>query len=271
MEPSTIATVSTWRVRFDGPCAGCGRQLVAGTPAVWDRGARQMRCVECAGVASDIAGGTAGASARREYERRAAKRDAEIGERWGTRIGSIVKAISTEPQSIRAWATGADGEVRVAAELAKVPGIRTLHDRRVPGTRGNLDHVVVAPAGIFVIDAKRVTGRIEIRNKGWLLRSNLRLYVGGRDRTTLAEAMAWQVDAVQAALADSRIQLLPPVTPVLCFVGAEWPLISRRRDFLGVRLESERSIKRAVSEPVELEPDVIDRIAQALSRMLKPK
>jgi len=130
---------------------------------------------------------------------------------------------------------------------------------------------VIAPAGIFVIDAKKLVGQIRIRNKGWLLRPNYRLYVGGRDRTQLAESMAWQVDAVEAALTTARLDRLPPVTPVLCFVGADWPLFSPPREFIGVRLESERSIKKAVSEPVELDPEAIDQLAFALARVLPAK
>ncbi|MEO6532232.1 MAG: nuclease-related domain-containing protein [Pseudolysinimonas sp.] len=32
---------------------------------------------------------------------------------------------------------------------------RCLRDRRIPGSKANIDHVVRAPRGVFVIDAKR--------------------------------------------------------------------------------------------------------------------
>ena len=60
-----------------------------------------------------------------------------------------------------AWAIGARGEEKLAEAL---DSSLALHDRRVPGTKGNLDHIVVAPAGVFVVDAKHLQGRIEIRN-----------------------------------------------------------------------------------------------------------
>jgi hypothetical protein len=41
--------------------------------------------------------------------------------------------------------------------------IHALHDRRVSGTRANIDHFVIGPAGVFVIDAKRYEGQIHIR------------------------------------------------------------------------------------------------------------
>jgi len=143
-----------------------------------------MHCIECPSamparppIPADP--GVAGASALYEHQRRKAKRDAAIDERFGQRFGRIVRAVTSEPQSTRAWAIGAEGEERLAASLAQVPGLKTLHDRRVPGTRGNIDHIVIAPAGVFVVDAKHYQGSIEIRNRGWLLRPDHRLYVGG--------------------------------------------------------------------------------------------
>jgi hypothetical protein len=36
-----------WLVKCDGPCTTCGKTLVKGTPAVWDRAARRMTCLVC--------------------------------------------------------------------------------------------------------------------------------------------------------------------------------------------------------------------------------
>jgi Nuclease-related domain len=60
-----------------------------------------------------------------------------------------------------------------------------LHDRRIPGSRANIDHIVVAPCGVFVIDAKNYKGRVEKRDRGGFFSTDCRLYVGGRDKTPL--------------------------------------------------------------------------------------
>ena len=93
----------------------------------------------------------------------------------------------------------------------------------MPGSRSraNIDHIVIGPAGVFVVDAKRLVGRIEIRNRGGFFRSDWRLTVGGRDQSKLARAMTWQVDAVRAALVAAGIDPLPPITPVLCFIDGD--------------------------------------------------
>jgi hypothetical protein len=79
-----------------------------------------------------------------------AKRAAKVKDRYGNRLGGVILALTDEPQSTRAWAQGARGEEELAAALADLPGIQVLHDRRAPETRGNIDHLVVAPAGVFV-------------------------------------------------------------------------------------------------------------------------
>ena len=92
---------------------------------------------------------------------------------------------------------------------------------------------------MFVVDAKLYTGEIHVKDVGGLFSGrDLRLFVGSRDRTDLAVGMAWQVAATVAALGGTEI----PVSPVLCFIDAEWPLLGGPREFRGVLIEtSDRS------------------------------
>jgi hypothetical protein len=62
-----------------------------------------------------------------------------------------------------AWAAGAEGERRVGAVLGELPPAWTvLHDRLLrPGrTEVNLDHVLIGPGGVFLVDAKNRAGRV---------------------------------------------------------------------------------------------------------------
>ena len=106
---------------------------------------------------------------------------------------------------------GADGEAATAEVLTTLPpGWLSLHDVRWPGRRlANVDHVLIGPGGVFVIDSKNWTGRITL--DGGHLRQN------GYSRE---KAVAGAADA---ALAVS--ELISPyaawVHPVLCFVGQD--------------------------------------------------
>lgn len=264
-----------WIVKFDGPCSKCGVTLRAGEPAVWDRSTRRMSCIECperpASSPPPIRVGTAGASARRESDRLLARREADLKDRWGNRLGGVINRLIDEPQSIKAWGLGARGEELLGAALAKVPELIVLHDRRVKGTRGNIDHIAIAPAGVFVLDAKHFTGFIEVVNKGSFFRSDLRLTVGGRNRSELAENMGWQLKTVTKTLIEAGLEPVPPVTAVLCFVEPSWPIIGRPKSFDGVRVESDKSILKVLGEPPLLSPAEMERLARILAEALPPK
>jgi Nuclease-related domain len=265
-----------WLVKYDGVCSRCGVPLHAGEVAVYDRPTRSIHCVVCPidGGSSETAPidpGVAGASARREFERRKNSREERVRSRLGDRLGRVVLAVTDDPQSTRAWARGAGGEEKLAKALSDLPDLIILNDRAVPGTRGNIDHIVIAPAGVFVIDAKRYEGHIEIRNRGNIFRPDYRLYVGRRDCSALADGLAWQVEAVTAALSAASVDPPPSLTPVLCFVDGDWPLIARPKSFRGVRLEGPRSLRKLASGTPTLHGDEVERLARAIALALPAK
>jgi len=75
----------------------------------------------------------AGASARREGERRRAKRERETLERH-PRLGKLILRATEEPQTARSWSKGAAGEEALGARLDALAAERlvVLHDRRIP-------------------------------------------------------------------------------------------------------------------------------------------
>ena len=92
--------------------------------------------------------GTAGASARRELERRRAAREAKTRAKH-PRIASLLLRFRNEPQHEKSWEIGAVGEEELALSLARrCPNVLVLHDRRMPGSRANIDHLAVAPSGL---------------------------------------------------------------------------------------------------------------------------
>ena len=115
---------------------------------------------------------------------------------------------------------GQRGEERVAEVMAPVTGVAVLHDRLVPGSRANIDHIVVGPSGVFVVDAKKYVGALEVRDVGGMFRTDERLYVNNRDRTKQVDGVLGQLDVVRTALGDAFPDV--PVRGVLCFIGSTW-------------------------------------------------
>ena len=260
------------RLRYSGTCRLCGSELPAKVEAVYERTTNTVRCLECLAapetgaetadtVAAGSAAGTAGASARREHLRRKTNRAERI--RAGhPKVGGLILALSHDPQTTEAWAQGAVGEERLGARLDALasPSLAVLHDRRIPGTKANIDHVVVTAAGVWVIDAKRYKGRPELKAEGGFLRPRVeRLLVDKRDRTTLVDGVLRQVALVRHSLVADL-----PVTGALCFVDADWPLVGGSFVIRGVEvLWPKRLAKRltALGEPTLGVPSTVRLLA----------
>ncbi|MFF2488033.1 nuclease-related domain-containing protein [Microbacterium sp. NPDC058062] len=211
------------RLRYAGTCRLCTRHISAGEEAVYERGSKTVRCIDCAAEVTGVDRGEAGASARREYEHRRDNREQRIRTDH-PKLGGLILALTDDPQSTKAWERGAVGEELLARRLTCLPdSFRVLHDRRIRGTRANIDHIVIGPTGIWVIDAKRYLGkRPALRVESGIIRPRVEsLRIGGRDGTKLVQGVQSQVERVTATLGEAA----PPVTGVLCFIEADWPLI----------------------------------------------
>jgi Ca2+/Na+ antiporter len=85
---------------------------------------------------------------------------------FGVAFGFLMTAFlalrDAPPHHIENWRTGAEGERRTARQLSKLrsEGWRPLHD--LATKRGNRDHVVVGPGGIYLLDTKTYGGRVAI-------------------------------------------------------------------------------------------------------------
>jgi hypothetical protein len=204
--------------------------------------------------------GTAGASARREYERRRENRERRAHERH-PHIGRLLLALQQAPKHEVAWERGAAGEEQIGRRLAELCGERVilLHDRCIPGSRANIDHIAIAPTGVWVIDTKRYRGKVVVEKP--LLRQP-KLKIGGRDRSGLVDGLARQVEAVRAAVLE--IDPGVPVHGALCFVEADLPLLGTLR-FAGYPLLYVRALAKRLNAPGEVSAVRLRTVAQAVA------
>lgn len=126
-------------------------------------------------------------------------------------------------KSAEKWERGAEGEEATARALGVLPAAEwtVFHDRRWPGRKlANVDHVVVGPPGVFVIDSKNWTGKVEVRDQ--VLRQN------GYKREREVASAAESAIAISLVTPDLSAGL---AVPVLCFVREE-PLSGWARDVM---------------------------------------
>ena len=108
---------------------------------------------------------------------------------------------SNEPSS---WSKGAEGEEivgRKLEELSQGRGFITIHDRLIPGSFANIDHIVVTSSKVFVVDAKKYAGKVDF---GKLLApyfgGKAILKINGRNSNHLLEGVKKQVRIVEQLL-----------------------------------------------------------------------
>ncbi len=270
--PDAVQSDRVMNLRYAGVCTSCGQALPKGARAIYSPSTHSVRHVTCSVLDHGIAGG----SAMREYERRKARDTAKIeaqkdnvkamfGDGVMSKIAVFLAVDDRPRRSTSVWEQGAVGEEKVAARLdvlAEV-GVRTFHDRRIPRTRANIDHLVVTPWGVWVVDAKRyINKRPTYEVHGGLFsprREELR--VGGRKADHLVDGVLWQVERVEAVLEGTV-----PVTGLLCFVEADWPLIGGSFTVRGVRVCWPARLAKTLLKTEEPALDV-----EAVSRRLAAK
>jgi hypothetical protein len=181
--------------------------------------------------------GSPGASARAEYRRRRAVEWAAwtrtlpwrvavilgmgvgggvLGSLVATRLGLVLSGLATmaaawalrfrpSPEA-RAWRRGAVGERRTARLLSPLErqGWAILHDLALPGSRANIDHLMIGPGGVFVIDSKQYRGRLQLDPSG-------RLWHGRYPLDHTVQAVSWEADQAAQVLPDPGVVVLPVV------------------------------------------------------------
>ena len=131
---------------------------------------------------------------------------AAVAAGWGLRFRPSPEAV--------AWRRGAVGERRTAHLLAPLErhGWAVLHDLAVPGSQANLDHLVIGPGGVFVIDSKQYRGRLQLDPSG-------RLWHGRYPLAPALGAVSFEADQAAQVLPDPGVA----VVPIIAVHGAQAP------------------------------------------------
>ena len=138
-------------------------------------------------------------------------------------------------------------------------GIVVLHDRRIPRSRANIDHIAIAPSGVWVIDTKRYKGKVTIVKP---LLGKAKLLIAGREKTTLIDGLAKQTQLARAAMADIAPGV--PVHGALCFVDAELPMLARLT-FNGYPLLYPKALAKRINASGQLTAHDLQAIARELA------
>jgi len=149
-------------------------------------------------------------------------------------------------------------------------GYMTLNTRRIPGAKradSIIDHVVVGPAGVFVLDSERWDRRLPIRTIGG------KLYHGPRSQEERLEHARWEAQQA-AALIGAELGRQIKVHPAMVIYGPRIPWVMSRLGgvdvFDGGRVSAyfRRSSKATVGR--QLNASQIGRLYAAAAHALPP-
>jgi Nuclease-related domain len=218
--------------------------MSAGTWCYWSRSTKTITCDACFTLSQQAvwapppAPGTAGESARRKAH--------TLGARGSS------------------WAKGADGEELLAPVIdVACAGIGyVFHDKPLPGSKRNFDHIAVVPSGVFVIDAKNISGAPRRVNYGGSLVTDERLLIGNTDQTMWIEGLASLTNAVSKVAASNA-------TAVMCFVNQDVDICGGV--VRGAAIVDASQLAEMLRRSGPLSPVEINAIALRLESGLRPR
>jgi Nuclease-related domain len=112
-------------------------------------------------------------------------------------------------KQVTAWRRGTQGERRTARLLDRLTrdGFVVFHDLAVPGSPANVDHLVIGPSGVFIIDSKQWSGSVHQGADGLAWHNHYPL-----DRTL--ETVRWEAETLGRLLGTRT-------AAVVCVHGAQ--------------------------------------------------
>ncbi|HMA47062.1 MAG TPA: nuclease-related domain-containing protein [Frankiaceae bacterium] len=141
--------------------------------------------------------------------------------RWAlalaTAVVSAVRFFRPAPE-VESWRADAEAERRTARSLDRLAraGYTVLHDRVMPDSAGNIDHLVLGPSGVWVVDSDAHRGLLR-HDRGGLWAGRVPL----RARLSLVQWMAEEITT--RLLADLPEGWQMSAQPVVAFGRAELP------------------------------------------------
>lgn len=182
-------------------CDDCGRRLKRGVEALFAPAGTAVLCLECVTLDTVHSVGVPGHGARKEHVKRQQRHQAKVRTAH-PKLGKLILALSEDPSHVRAWQRGAVGEEEFGRRLDAIASttLKVLHDRKVPRSSANIDHLAITTTGVWVLDGKRYKGKVQTRGHGLFSRGPADLYVAGRNQAKLVEAVKGRVETVRGLL-----------------------------------------------------------------------
>jgi len=165
----------------------------------------------------------------------------------------MARALGRPPltPAVEPWFSGALGEREVGTALGRLPqGWTAFHAVPVGSGAADVDHLVVGPGGVFVVNTKRHPGaRLAIYERSILVDGAKKPYLRNADL---------EASRVRGLLLRAGIDA--PVRPVIAVVGAK-ELKTYHRPLRATVVRAEQLVRWLGRRPAVLDADTVSRAA----------
>jgi hypothetical protein len=171
-------------------------------------------------------------------------------------------ALTLTQRQLRRLRRGMKGEEVVTSFLGGLPDDYLLvNDVVLPGHRGNIDHVLVGPCGVVVIETKQYGGVVSCRRDQW--------FANGRPIKNITRQVIGGATAVREFLRkkhpDIRGRALGWVDAIVVFADPLCRLELDRPTPTGARVAELLAVIRVKAEPPRLTPPAVKSLAESLA------
>jgi hypothetical protein len=219
-------------------------------------------------MASD---GEAGRSAREQSEKKILNIQDRRVKSFGPKLGRILNLLIPDAHSTKSWSKGFDGEFAVGKLLdnfSEENEYFVLHDRKIPKSNANIDHIFISDRGVFVIDAKNYRGPIRLRDSSGSVNGREVLFIGKRNQTRLVDGVKKQVSTVETALKSVGFDV--PVVGMLAFFNADFPILFKPEKVDGVLING-KGIEVCILSQPKMENTPTEKVSNFLREYFPSK
>jgi hypothetical protein len=154
----------------------------------------------------------------------------------------------------RAWRLGAAGEEHVGALLEQLRprGWHVEHDVQVGDNGANLDHLVIGPPGVFVLNTKNVDGNVWVGGEVIMVNGHRRNFV---------KKLEAEAQRVRRCLLGATRRRALWVQGLLVFVDPDLTVKQQPRNV--AVLHDEELVQRLLERPAQLEANEVRALVRA--------
>ncbi len=246
------------KLKYPNACSVCGGGLRRGGRAMWNAKTSEVKCyshyleenleIEKIGTSN-----TAGSSALEYYDQGLARElEKEVRRKSSFWLIADWRETGYFPsKTLLKWHKGAKGELKTSealAEFGRKWGAKVLHDLKLSGAKGNIDHVMFLGSQIYVIDSKNLKGNVTLNSTG----NSFPLRIDNYSGKSLVDGVLKQSAVLAKQL--GKLAKMTEFKPVLLFVGSGSTKETAEMEVNGVqiwRLESLTKLE-VTSNPREI-------------------